>query len=153
VFVTGDMAAATSGDTGQPVPGVAQGALQMGRYAGEVIAREVSGRATPADRKPFVYRDKGSMAVIGKARAVAQIGRFKFGGFFAWLVWGGIHIAFLIGFRNRVQVLLSWLWNWLLNARDARLITGDATLDIRVVRPDEFVASQRPDTAARPGER
>jgi NADH dehydrogenase len=68
-------------------------------------------------------------------------------------VWGGIHIAFLIGFRNRVQVLLSWLWNWLLNARDARLITGDATLDIRVVRPDEFVASQRPDTAARPGER
>ena len=139
VFVTGDMAAATSGDTGQPVPGVAQGGLQMGRYAGESIAREVSGRSTPADRRPFVYRDKGSMAVIGKAKAVAQIGRFEFGGFFAWLVWGAIHIAFLIGFRNRVQVLLSWFWNWLLNARDARLITGDARLDIRVVRPEEFV--------------
>lgn len=139
VFVTGDMAAATSGDTGQPVPGVAQGGLQMGRYAGEAIAREVSGRSTPADRRPFVYRDKGSMAVIGKAKAVAQIGRFEFGGFFAWLVWGAIHIAFLIGFRNRVQVLLSWFWNWLLNARDARLITGDARLDIRVVRPEEFV--------------
>lgn len=139
VFVTGDMAAATSGDTGQPVPGVAQGGLQMGRYAGEAIAREVSGRSTPADRRPFVYRDKGSMAVIGNAKAVAQIGRFEFGGFFAWLVWGGIHIAFLIGFRNRVQVLLSWFWNWLLNARDARLITGDARLDIRVVRPEEFV--------------
>lgn len=139
VFVTGDMAAATSGDTGQPVPGVAQGGLQMGRYAGESIAREVSGRSTPAGRRPFVYRDKGSMAVIGKAKAVAQIGRFEFGGFFAWLVWGAIHIAFLIGFRNRVQVLLSWFWNWLLNARDARLITGDARLDIRVVRPEEFV--------------
>jgi NADH dehydrogenase len=141
VFVTGDMAAAVSADTGQPVPGVAQGALQMGRYAGEAIARDVSGGATPAGRKPFVYRDKGSMAVIGKAKAVAQIGRFNFGGFFAWVVWGAIHIAFLIGFRNRVQVLLSWFWNWLLNARDARLITGDARLDIRVVRPDEFVAT------------
>ena len=150
VFVTGDMAAARSGDTGQPVPGVAQGALQMGQYAGRAIAREVSGRSTPADRKPFVYHDKGSMAVIGKAKAVAQIGRFKFGGFFAWMVWGGIHIAFLIGFRNRVQVLLSWFWNWLLNARDARLITGNATLDIRVVRSDEFVAG---DTAERPAAR
>ena len=77
------------------------------------------------------------MAVIGKAKAVAQIGRFKFGGFLAWLVWGGIHIAFLIGFRNRMQVLLSWFWNWLLNARDARLITGPARVDIQLARPDE----------------
>jgi NADH dehydrogenase len=142
VFVTGDMAAAKSADTGAPVPGVAQGALQMGRYAGEAIAREVTGRATPAERTPFVYRDKGSMAVIGKAKAVAEIGRFRFGGFAAWVVWGAIHIAFLIGFRNRVQVLLSWFWNWLLNARDARLITGDARLDIRVIRPEEFVPTE-----------
>ena len=145
VFVTGDMAAATSADTGEPVPGVAQGALQMGRYAGEAIAREVTGRATPAERTPFVYRDKGSMAVIGKAKAVAQIGRLRFGGFAAWVVWGAIHIAFLIGFRNRVQVLLSWFWNWLLNARDARLITGDARLDIRVIRPEEFVPTEEGD--------
>jgi NADH dehydrogenase len=151
VFVTGDMAAATSADTGAAVPGVAQGGLQMGHYAGTAIARAVSGRATPADRAPFVYRDKGSMAVIGKAKAVAQIGRFAFGGFPAWIVWGAIHIAFLIGFRNRVQVLLSWFWNWLLNARDARLITGDAALDIRVVRPDEFVASD-PDGRASGGQ-
>ena len=136
VFVTGDMAAATSADTGKPVPGVAQGGIQMGRYAGETIANEVGGRSA---RAPFVYRDKGSMAVIGKAKAVAEIGGLKFGGFFAWLVWGGIHIAFLIGFRNRVQVLISWFWNWLLNARDARLITGDARLDIRTPRSDEFV--------------
>lgn len=139
VFVTGDLAAAKSAGTGAPVPGVAQGGLQMGRFAGETIAADVVRRSQPADRKAFVYRDKGSMAVIGKARAVAQIGRLHFGGFLAWLVWGGIHIAFLIGFRNRLQVLFSWFWNWLLNARDARLITGEARLDIHVARPPEFV--------------
>ncbi len=139
VFVAGDLAAAKSADTGAPVPGVAQGGLQMGRYAGQTIAADVLRRAQPPARKPFVYRDKGSMAVIGKASAVAQIGRLHFGGFLAWLVWGGIHIAFLIGFRNRLQVLFSWFWNWLLNARDARLITGDARLDIHLARPPEFV--------------
>jgi NADH dehydrogenase len=139
VFVTGDMAAAKSGGSGDPVPGVAQGGLQMGHYAGVIIAREVAAPASATPRPPFVYRDKGSMAVIGKAKAVAQIGRFEFGGFFAWLVWGGIHIAFLIGFRNRMQVLLSWFWNWLLNARDARLITGDARLELARVRGEEFV--------------
>ncbi|MGH9371827.1 MAG: NAD(P)/FAD-dependent oxidoreductase, partial [Vicinamibacterales bacterium] len=139
VFVTGDLAAATSADTGHPVPGVAQGGIQMGHYTGTTIAGETRGRSTADRRKPFVYRDKGSMAVIGKAKAVAQIGRFKCGGFLAWLIWGGIHIAFLIGFRNRVQVMLAWFWNWLLNARDARLITGNARLDIRVPRSDEFV--------------
>jgi NADH dehydrogenase len=139
VFVTGDLAAATSAGTGAPVPGVAQGGLQMGRFAGETIAADVVRRSQPADRKPFVYRDKGSMAVIGKARAVAQIGRLHFGGFLAWLVWGGIHIAFLIGFRNRLQVLFSWFWNWLLDARDARLITGSARLDIHIARPPEFI--------------
>jgi NADH dehydrogenase len=141
VFVAGDMAAARSADTGKPVPGVAQGGIQMGRYAGQIIASEVRGRSMPASRTPFVYHDKGAMAVIGKARAVAEIGRFKFGGFPAWLAWGGIHIAFLIGFRNRLQVMLAWFWNWLLNARDARLITGDAHLDIRIPRADEFAAS------------
>ena len=144
VFVTGDMAAATSADTGAMVPGVAQGGLQMGHYAGQTIARETTGRSTPAERRAFVYNDKGTMAVIGQSKAVAQIGRLKFGGFLAWLVWGGIHIAFLIGFRNRLQVLFSWFWNWLLNARDARLITGDAQLSLRVVRPDDYVASDPP---------
>jgi NADH dehydrogenase len=139
VFIAGDLAAATSADTGQPVPGVAQGGIQMGRYAGRTIAAETAGRSTPAQRKPFVYRDKGSMAVIGKAKAVAHIGRFQLGGFLAWLLWGGIHIAFLIGFRNRFFVLLVWFWNWLLNSRDARLITGAARLDIAVPRPAEFI--------------
>jgi len=144
VFVTGDMAAAKSADTGNPVPGVAQGGLQMGHYAGETIARESAGRSTSGGRRAFTYNDKGTMAVIGQSKAVAQIGRLKFGGFMAWLVWGGIHIAFLIGFRNRLQVLFSWFWNWLLNARDARLITGDARLDLRVVRPDDYMASDPP---------
>ena len=145
VFVVGDMAAAKSADSGTPVPGVAQGGIQTGHYAGTIIANELSGRSSPDARPPFAYRDKGSMAVIGKAKAVAQIGRFKAGGFVAWLLWGGIHIMFLIGFRNRLQVMAAWFWNWLLNARDARLITGDAHLDIRVPRPDEFVpAEQKP---------
>ena len=144
VFVTGDMAAATSADTGRPVPGVAQGGIQMGRYAGRTIAREVQGRSRPERRAPFVYRDKGSLAVIGKAKAVAQIGRLQVGGFVAWLLWGAVHIAFLIGFRHRLQVLLSWFWNWMLNARDARLITGEARLDIEVPRALGFAADRTP---------
>ena len=142
VFVAGDMAAATSADTGNVVPGVAQGGMQMGAYAGRVIARETSERASSSRTRPaFVYRDKGTMAVIGKAKAVAQIGRLHISGFLAWVVWGGIHIAFLIGFRNRLQVLVSWFWNWLLNARDARLIIGDSRLDIQVA-PGEFIPAE-----------
>jgi NADH dehydrogenase len=147
VFVVGDMAAATSADTGGPVPGVAQAGIQTGRYAGRVIADEVAGRSAPAARTPFAYRDKGSMAVIGKRRAVARIGKWKVGGFLAWLLWGGVHIAFLIGFRHRLQVLLRWLWGWLLNARDARLITGDARLDVQVPRPPDFVRDNVPSDA------
>jgi NADH dehydrogenase len=139
VFVVGDMAAATSADTNKPTPGVAQAGIQMGRYAGQTIAREAAGRSTPVNRRAFVYRDKGSMAIIGKAKAVAHIGNWKVGGFVAWLLWGGVHILFLIGFRNRLLVLLSWFWGWLLSARDARLITGDARLDIEAPRPPDFV--------------
>jgi NADH:quinone reductase (non-electrogenic) len=141
VFVVGDLAAAKSADTGKPVPGVAQGGIQMGRYAGRVIARELQ-KAPPGNRPPFAYWDKGSMAVIGKSRAVAQIGRWKIGGFLAWLMWGGVHIVFLIGFRNQLQVLLAWFWSWLLNTRDARLITGDSRLHIRTVRSEDFVPDQ-----------
>lgn len=139
VFIAGDVAAATSADTGRAVPGVAQGGIQMGNYAGCTIAAETAGRSRPARRRPFVYRDKGSMAVIGKSKAVAQLGRLHLGGFLAWLLWGGIHIAFLIGFRNRFVVILSWFGNWLLNSRDARLITGAARLDIAIPRPVEFI--------------
>jgi NADH dehydrogenase len=142
VFVVGDLAAAISADTGKPVPGMAQPGIQTGRFAGETIANDLRAGSSGA-RKPFVYHDKGALAVIGKSRAVAQIGRFEFGGFFAWLLWGGVHIAFLIGFRNRLLVLFSWFWNWLLNARDARLITGDAQIQMKVPSPAGFVRSER----------
>ena len=131
-----------------------------GTHAGRAIAAETAGRSTPADRKAFSYWDKGSMAILGKAKAVAEIGRLKVGGFLAWLMWGGIHILFLIGFRNRLQVFLSWFWNWLLNARDARLITGDVRLDIEIpgstdlVRNDENPSrrERRPKSETRAGE-
>jgi NADH dehydrogenase len=144
VFVVGDLAAARSAGTGNLVPGVAQGAIQMGRFAGWTIAVEVAGRSRPGDRAAFIYRDKGTMAVIGKAKAIAWVGRWKLGGFLAWLLWGGVHIAFLIGFRNRWRVLLNWFWGWLLNARDARLITGDVRLDTQVPRPPEFAPDDGP---------
>jgi NADH dehydrogenase len=150
VFIAGDMAAAKSADTNAPVPGVAQAGIQMARHAAGIIASEVAGRrSTPAARAGFVYRDKGSMAIIGKAKAVAQIGSWKIGGFFAWLLWAGVHIMFLIGFRNRLLVLLSWFWGWLLNARDARLIIGNARLVVQVPRPPEFVPNPAPPTDGR----
>ena len=134
VFIAGDLALIHSPDTQQQVPGVAQAAMQMGHYAGSIIAGEVGAPTRPSERTPFVYRDKGSAAVIGRAKAVVQIGRLKMRGLPAWFVWGGIHIFFLIGFRDRLQVLLSWFWNWLFNARDARLITGDSQLKLEVPR-------------------
>jgi len=139
VFVIGDMAAARLTQGEGWVPGVAQGAMQMGRHAGGIITAEaIAGAAgtAPPPRAAFRYRDRGTMAVIGKSRAVAQLGRFDFGGFFAWLLWSAVHIMALVGFRNRAQVALSWLFSWLVNARDARLITGDARLDIHAPRAD-----------------
>lgn len=142
VFITGDMAAAKSADTGAAVPGVAQGGLQMGTYAGQIITAEIaSGKSMT--RAPFIYRDKGTMAVIGKAKAVAQIGRRHFSGFFGWFLWGAVHILFLIGFRNRLQVMFSWFWTWLINARDARLITGDAKIRVEAPRTQHFAGRRR----------
>lgn len=143
VFVCGDLAAAKSADTGNPVPGVAQGAIQMGRYAAELVSREAAGASTPALRKPFSYYDKGSMATIGKAKAVAQLGKLHVGGLLAWLMWGVVHVMFLVGFRNKIFVMFSWIWNWMLDTRDARLITGEARLDINTPRPGEIILAQQ----------
>jgi NADH dehydrogenase len=114
VFVTGDLA------TVPGVPGVAPAAMQMGRHAARMIYADIAG--TP--RSAFRYRDKGSLATIGRARAVADFGRIRFGGFIAWLAWLAIHIFYLIGFRNRVLVLISWAWSYLTFRRGARIITG-----------------------------
>lgn len=128
VFVVGDMAAARSADTGDPVPGVAQGALQEGRYAGRVIAAEVRGHR--GARTPFIYTDKGNMATIGRSRAVADIRGREVSGLLAWLLWSVIHILFLVEFRNRIVVVVSWIWNWIFFSRGARLITGDAQYEL-----------------------
>jgi NADH dehydrogenase len=118
VFVIGDLAAATS--QGQSVPGVAPAAIQGGRHAARCIRRTLAGQ--PA--VPFHYRHRGALATIGRAAAVADFGWLKLTGFLAWLAWMLVHIAFLVGFRNRVFVLLSWAWAYLTFQRGARLITG-----------------------------
>lgn len=110
VFVVGDLAAV------EGVPGVAPAAMQMGRHVGHMLKS--------GEREPFRYRDKGSLATIGRARAVADIKGLRFGGFLAWLAWLAIHIFYLIGFRNRVLVLIGWAWHYLTFRRGARIITG-----------------------------
>jgi NADH dehydrogenase len=116
VFVAGDLAAVSQG--GRLVPGVAPAAMQMGRHAGEAIARRMAGRAT----QPFRYVDKGSLATIGRSAGVALFGRLHLSGFLAWAAWLGVHIFFLIGFRNRFVVLFTWAWAYLTFERSARLI-------------------------------
>lgn len=114
VFVAGDLA------TVPGVPGVAPAAMQMGRHVARMIRADIELRP----RTPFQYRNKGSLATIGRARAVADFGRIRFGGFFAWVAWLAIHIFYLIGFRNRLLVLISWAWSYLTFRRGARIITG-----------------------------
>lgn len=125
VFVAGDLAVVADARTGQPVPGIAPAAMQMGDYAGRVIAREARARArgepVPA-REPFRYRDKGQLATVGRKLAVAELPFGKSSGFVAWVLWALVHIAFLVQFRNRVFVMLGWLWTWVFHERGARLI-------------------------------
>lgn len=128
VFVVGDLAQVRQ-DGGQ-VPGVAQAAMQGGRHAARQIARDLAGKP----RRPFRYRDKGNLATIGRAAAVADLGRLKLSGFPAWFVWVFIHILYLIGFRNRLVVLIQWAWAYLWHHRAIRLITGDARLHLERAR-------------------
>ncbi len=120
VFVAGDLMHFEQ--NGGQVPGVAPAAIQSGRAAARNVWLTVTGRAT----QPFRYRDKGSLATIGRAKAVGQIGRWRFTGFFAWWVWWIVHIAYLIGFRNRLSVMMGWAWQYFAFSRGARLITGRA---------------------------
>jgi NADH dehydrogenase len=118
VFAVGDMAAFEMAP-GQLLPGVAPAAIQAGLHAAQMIVRDLAGEP----RQPFVYDDKGSMATIGKSRAVAQIGRVAFTGRIAWLFWLVVHVYSLIGFRNRLAVIFNWAWNYIFSRREARLIT------------------------------
>jgi NADH dehydrogenase len=117
VFVLGDQAH-VAGPNGAPLPGLAPVAMQQGRFVARTIRREMAGRA----RRPFVYRDRGQLATIGRSRAICEVGGLRFGGFAAWVFWLCVHVYFLVGFKNRLFVVLSWAWSYLTYGRGARLI-------------------------------
>ncbi|HKN85483.1 MAG TPA: NAD(P)/FAD-dependent oxidoreductase [Nitrospiraceae bacterium] len=119
IFVIGDAAEATGSD-GKPLPGLAAVAKQEGQYVGDLLRARVSGDERS---RSFRYRDYGTMATIGRSAAVADLRGFQLTGTVAWLLWGLVHLAFLIGFRNRLAVLINWFWAWLTYAHGARLIT------------------------------
>lgn len=119
IFVIGD-AANFRDDKGNVLPGIAPVAIQQGRYVGKLIANQIS----KENRKPFRYFDKGTMATIGKAKAVAQIKGLKISGLLAWLMWSVIHVAYLISFRNRFRVMAEWIWYYFTNRHGTRLIVG-----------------------------
>jgi NADH dehydrogenase len=119
IFVIGDAAHAL-GANGAPLPGVAPVAKQQGVYVAQLIELRLQGGSAP----PFRYRDFGSLATIGRKRAVVELGALKLNGFLAWLLWSVAHIYFLIGFRNRAAVAMNWAWNYLTFQRGTRLITG-----------------------------
>ncbi len=119
VFVIGDMAHILGKDQ-KPLPGLAPVAMQEGVHAAKMIFGDLEGK----NRKPFEYFDKGQMATIGTKKAIVEIGRVSFNGFFAWLVWTVIHIYYLIGFRNKFFVIMQWAWSYLTFKRGARLIVA-----------------------------
>lgn len=123
IFVIGDLAALND-ENDKMLPGVAPVAMQQGTAAARNMERDLRGEPPQS----FHYLNKGSLATIGRAAAVAQFGKIHISGFIAWLSWLFIHIFFLIGFRNRIIVLIQWAWSYITYERGARLITGDQVL-------------------------
>jgi NADH:ubiquinone reductase (H+-translocating) len=126
VFVLGDLVKLVD-PKGQLVPGVAPAAMQMGRYAAQTVNQELAARdagRSPPDRPAYVYRDKGTMATIGRSAAVAAIGKIRLSGFLAWLAWLFVHLMFLVGLRNKISVASQWIYSYLTFKRAARVITG-----------------------------
>jgi NADH dehydrogenase len=119
IFVIGDTATVLS-KSGRPVPGVAPAAKQMGQYVGKLLAAKIIGKEIAA---PFVYRNLGDLAAVGRKSALVSLGRFELSGFLGWLFWCVAHIWFLIGFRSRVVVTFSWIWSYVTSKRSARLIS------------------------------
>ncbi len=124
VFAIGDMALVLGAD-GKPVPGVSPAAMQMARHVARIIEDELASPGAPT-RAPFRYRDKGTMATIGRSAAVAQVGSVHLSGLAAWLAWLVIHLIFLVGFRNKIAVLLQWFYSYATYKRGARIVVGDA---------------------------
>jgi len=127
LFAIGDAACMVSDETPQGHPMVAQPAIQQGRHLGENIVRLLSGKPM----QPFVYKDKGSMATVGRNKAVVDLRHYKFQGVFAWFVWMFVHLFFLIGFRNRMVVFVNWVYNYVRFDREARLIIRPFNRDYR----------------------
>jgi NADH dehydrogenase len=124
-FAIGDIALVTT-KGGAPVPGVSPAAIQMGQFVGKVIEADLADpNLKPEQRLHFSYWDKGTMATIGHARAVAMIGGIKFSGFLAWLAWLGVHILFLVGFTNKLTVVIRWVWAFFTRRQGARVFTSD----------------------------
>jgi len=124
---------------GRPLPGVAQVAMQQGRYAGNLIHRRIVGQSAPA---PFRYFDKGNMAVVGKGFAVLEKGKFHAAGFGAWLAWVQVHLQFLAQSSLRVSVFVQWMWTYITGQRGSRLIVNHSARKLARVSPeDEQVAS------------
>jgi len=147
VFVIGDAACFIPEGQAAPLPGVSPVAMQQARFVARQITRSLEGQP----REVFHYFDKGSMATIGRSRAVAVVGKLELTGFIAWLAWLALHIVYLIGFRNRLVVLVDWAWAYIGYRRGSRLITGHrlqagAPLPASVRAP----APARPELAAAP---
>jgi NADH dehydrogenase len=139
VFVLGDTALLLD-RSGKPLPGVAPVAKQQGQYLAKLLKARAAGKQLP----PFRYRDYGSLATIGRKRAIFQLGALKFTGLFAWLLWSTAHIYFLIGFRNRLVVAMSWAWSYVTFQRGTRLITGVLGTRADVTAGSEASRANRP---------
>jgi NADH dehydrogenase len=140
VFVIGDMASLKQ-ENGEPVPGLGAAAQQEGTRAAKNILSDIANKS----RANFSYWDKGTMATIGRSKAIVDLRGLKVSGFIAWLIWLFLHVLLLIGFRNRLAVLVDWAWAYLTRERSARLITGDAeelrnALEFLQARPDTSIA-------------
>ena len=141
IFVIGDTASLSS--HGTPLPGIAPVAIQQGKHVGRVIAARLRGDGREI---PFVYFDKGTLATVGRSYAIADIHGVRLRGILGWLTWMGVHILYLIGFRNRLLVMMQWAWQYLTYQRGARLITH---LDAEPA-PPQTVGSARPARQAQP---
>lgn len=122
IFVLGDIAS-NSGANGKPLPGLASVAVQQGSYVAKSIAARVKGKPL---LNAFEYKDRGTMATIGRNVAVAEIGKYKFSGYFAWLLWLFVHLMLIVQFQNRLLILLQWSWSYFTFNRSNRIITGEA---------------------------
>jgi NADH:ubiquinone reductase (H+-translocating) len=142
VFAVGDMALFTH-QGGHPLPGVSPAAMQMGRRAATNILEKIAGRPT----RRFHYFDKGSMATIGRNKAIADIRGIRFGGFLAWLAWLFVHLIFLVGFRNRLSVIWEWAWAYVTFGRGARLIYGTFRPKVAPPKQEHIPSTEEPQTA------